>query len=256
MYQNVFDFSGKVVLCAGGYGGIGAEASKAFAECGASVVIVGRSQEKADALASKLKIEGLNAEGIGCDCTNEADIAEMVTAVTKKHEHIDVLVNFLGGNVRIDADKYDLTNWNKIIDLNLTSCMLLCREIGKTMIRQQKGKIVLLGSVRSELGLSKEYTAYCAAKGGVKMYGRCLAAEWAKYGINVNVVAPTFVPTEQVADMLKDQNFLNSLLNRIPLKRLASTTDVANAVLFFSSAASDFITGQILLVDGGITSTQ
>jgi gluconate 5-dehydrogenase len=256
MYTNTFDFTGKVALIAGGYGGLGAEASRAFAQLGATVLVVGRNKEKAEALASEINQAGQTAEGIGCDCMNEEEVILMVEAIAAKYGKIDILVNYLGGNCRQPAEKYELVNWNRIMDLNLTSSMLLCRESGKVMIKQKAGKIILLGSVRSELGLEADYTAYCAAKGAVKMYAKCLAAEWAKYNINVNVVAPTFVETLQVADMLSDVTVRTKLLSRIPLGRFASEADVTHAVLFFSSSASDFITGQLLLVDGGVTSRQ
>lgn len=256
MYKNLFDLTGKIVVTVGGYGGIGKEASYAFADCGATVVIVGRNIEKAEALAETIIKSGGQAEGLGYDCTGEEGVIQLAEYIKNKYGKLDVLVNFLGGNVREDADKFKVESWEKIMRNNLTSCMLLCRELGKMMIEQKSGKIVLLGSVRSELGLPNEYVGYCAAKGAIKMYAKCLASEWAKYNINVNVVAPTFVATEKPSSMLKNKEFYDNLLKRIPLGRLASPGDVAKAILFFSSPASEFITGQLLLIDGGITTQQ
>lgn len=255
-YRDATDLSGKVVLNAGGYGGLGAETSRAYAECGATVVIAGHNAEKAEALANEIRASGGSAEAWRCDCTNEGEIAALARHIDETYGRLDILVNFLGGNVPRKAEEFDLEAWERILRNNLTSCMLLCREAGKLMIRQDYGKIVLIGSVRSELGLPREYVGYCAAKGGIKLYAKCLAAEWAQFHICVNVVAPTMVETDQVAYILNDPARRKSFFERIPLGRFGTPQDVAQACLFFSTPATDFITGQCLLVDGGVTSRQ
>jgi glucose 1-dehydrogenase len=145
-----------------------------------------------------------------------------------------------------------------VIDINLKGAMFQAQAVAKHMIRQGAGgKQVHIGSVRTQLALrGRGYAAYCATKGGLAMLCKQLAAEWAPHRINVNVVAPTFVNTEMSAHMLADPAFYQSLVSRIPLGRIAEPEDVMQAVLFFVSAASDFITGQTLYVDGGITATQ
>jgi NAD(P)-dependent dehydrogenase (short-subunit alcohol dehydrogenase family) len=141
--------------------------------------------------------------------------------------------------------------------VNLKGAMFQAQAAARHMIRQGGGKQVHLGSVRSLLGLrGRGYAAYCAAKGGLVILCKQLAAEWAPHGINVNCVAPTFIRTQQVAAMLSDANFYNNLIGRIPLGRIGEPDDVANAVLFFVSGASDFVTGQTLYLDGGLTATQ
>lgn len=256
MYRDFTDLTGKVVLNAGGYGGLGAEATRAYVECGATVVIAGHNEEKAKRLEQEILAAGGKAEAFCCDCTNEADVIRLVEHVDRTYGRLDIMVNFLGGNIPRKAEEFDLDAWERILRNNLTSCMLLCRESGKIMIRQNYGKIVLIGSVRSELGLPREYVGYCAAKGGIKLYGKCLAAEWAQFNICVNVVAPTMVETDQVAYILEDPARRKSFFDRIPLGRFGTPQDVAAACLFFSVPATDFITGQCLLVDGGVTSRQ
>ena len=148
--------------------------------------------------------------------------------------------------------------WDNVFDVNLKGAMFQAQAAARHMIRQGGGgKQVHIGSVRTLLGLrGRGYAAYCATKGGLAILCKQLAAEWAPHQINVNVVAPTFVRTELVAHMLSDAAFYNSLVARIPLGRIAEPADVSNAVLFFASSASDFITGQTLYLDGGITATQ
>lgn len=256
MYRDSMDLAGRVVLNAGGYGGLGAEATRAYAECGATVVIAGHNLEKAELLEREIRDRGGRAEAYCCDCTDEAEIVRLVQHIDQTYGRLDILVNFLGGNIPRKAEAFDLEAWERILRNNLTSSMLLCREAGKVMIRQRYGKIVLIGSVRSELGLPREYVGYCAAKGGIKLYAKCLAAEWAQFNICVNVVAPTMVETEQVAYILEDPERRKSFFDRIPLGRFGTPQDVAAACLFFSVPATDFITGQCLLVDGGVTSRQ
>lgn len=256
MYRDSMDLAGRVVLNAGGYGGLGAEATRAYAECGATVVIAGHNLEKAELLEREIRDRGGRAEAYCCDCTDETEIVRLVQHIDQTYGRLDILVNFLGGNIPRKAEAFDLEAWERILRNNLTSSMLLCREAGKVMIRQRYGKIVLIGSVRSELGLPREYVGYCAAKGGIKLYAKCLAAEWAQFNICVNVVAPTMVETEQVAYILEDPERRKSFFDRIPLGRFGTPQDVAAACLFFSVPATDFITGQCLLVDGGVTSRQ
>jgi glucose 1-dehydrogenase len=156
------------------------------------------------------------------------------------------------------ADEVTEEVWDNVIDINLKGAMFQAQAAARHMIRQGSGgKQVHIGSVRTQLALrGRGYAAYCATKGGLGMLCKQLAAEWAPHGINVNVVAPTFVNTEMSAAMLADPGFYQSLVSRIPLGRIAEPEDVMQAVLFFVSPASDFITGQTLYVDGGITATQ
>lgn len=148
--------------------------------------------------------------------------------------------------------------FDNVLAVNLKGAMFQAQAATTHMIQQGSGgKQVHIGSVRTQLALrGRGYAAYCASKGGLGMLCKQLPAEWAPQGINVNVVAPTFINTQMSARMLADANFHQSLVSRIPLGRIAEPEDVMRAVLFFVSLAADFITGQILYVDGGITATQ
>jgi NAD(P)-dependent dehydrogenase (short-subunit alcohol dehydrogenase family) len=181
-----------------------------------------------------------------------------VDEVTSQFGRLDILVNCVGLNR--EEKVLDLTeeNFDYVISANLKSAVFLAQAAARHMIaRGEGGKQVHLGSVRTLLGLrGRGYAAYTAAKGGLGTMCKQLAAELAPHRINVNVVAPTFVRTEQVAAMLADPDFYSALTARIPLGRVAEPEEVMQAVLFFAAPASDFITGQILYLDGGITATQ
>lgn len=256
--KQLFCVEGKVALITGGYGGIGQTISDGLASLGAKVAITGHNVEKAKACASSLQAKGLEAYGCGFDVVSVPDIQRMVDEVVGHFGRIDILVNTVGLNREEKATEVTEQAFDHVLDVNLKGAMFQAQAVARHMIREGTGgKQVHLGSVRTQLGLrGRGYAAYCSAKGGLGILCRQLAAEWAPNKINVNVVAPTFIGTEQVAKMLSDRAFYDSIVNRIPLGRIGTPQDVLGAVFFLVSPASDFITGQTLYVDGGITVTQ
>jgi NAD(P)-dependent dehydrogenase (short-subunit alcohol dehydrogenase family) len=245
-------FDGKVALVTGGYGGIGAPVCRGLADLGAKVAVAGHNADKAKACA-----ESIGGYAARFDGLSVADTRRMVDEVAAHYGRLDILVNCVGLNREAKAEELDEERWDYVVDANLKSAMFQAQAAARHMIAGGGGKQVHIGSVRTHLGLrGRGYAAYCAAKGGLAILCKQLAAEWAPHQINVNVVAPTFVRTDQVAQMLADPNFYNALVARIPLGRIAEPDDVRNAVLFFASTAADFVTGQTLYLDGGITATQ
>jgi NAD(P)-dependent dehydrogenase (short-subunit alcohol dehydrogenase family) len=253
--SGAFRVDGKIALITGGYGGIGEAVSRALMANGAKVAVAGHNAEKAAACATSL---GRDAYAACFDVTSVPDTERMVDDVAVHFGRIDILVNCVGLNREEKAGEVTEDRFDHVLDVNLKGAMFQAQAAARHMLKHgHGGKQVHIGSVRSMLGLrGRGYAAYCAAKGGLSIMCRQLAAEWAPDKINVNVVAPTFVRTQQVAAMLSDPAFYSSLVGRIPLGRIAEPDDVANAVLFFVSPASDFITGQTLYLDGGITTTQ
>jgi gluconate 5-dehydrogenase len=254
----LFRLDGKVALVPGGYGGIGAAVCRGLAAAGAKVVIAGQRAERTEALAEQLRQDGAEAFAAPFNANKVADIQRMVDSAVAHFGRLDILVNCVGLNR--EEKLLDITedNFDFVYSANLKSALFLSQAAARHMIPQGNGgKLVHLGSVRTLLGLrGRGYAAYCAAKGGLGTMCKQLAAELAPHRINVNVVAPTFVRTEQVAAMLSDPQFYATLTARIPLGRVAEPEEVMHAVLFFVSRASDFITGQTLYLDGGITATQ
>jgi gluconate 5-dehydrogenase len=254
VFKNLFDLTGRVALVTGGSGGLGGETALAFADYGADVVITSRRKEPLDKMAAEIAEKtGRKVEGIPCDVTKESGVIDLVSSVVKDHGKIDILANFAGMNIPKPAEEYPLEDWKTIIDANATSVMLCSREVGKTMIPRKMGKIINVSSVRGEYALPKNYLGYCATKAAVNMITRQMACEWAKHNILVNAIAPTVVETALTAHLFKDAQFSASLKARIPLGRWAMPADIVGTVLFLASDASNFITGQIIYVDGGVT---
>ena len=258
LLQKLFRLDGKVALVTGGYGGIGEAVCRGLAAVGAKVAVAGRNGTKAEQLASSLKQDGYDAFGIAFDAVNLSEIRQMVDDTASHYGRLDILVNCVGLNREEKLLDVTEENFDFVYSSNLKSAFFLSQAAAKHMVAQgQGGKQVHLGSVRTQLGLrGRGYAAYCAAKGGLGTMCKQLAAELAPDNINVNVVAPTFVRTEQVAAMLADPQFYDALTARIPLGRIAEPDDVMQAILFLVSPASNFITGQTLYLDGGITATQ
>jgi NAD(P)-dependent dehydrogenase (short-subunit alcohol dehydrogenase family) len=256
--EELFRLDGKVALVTGGYGGIGEAVCRGLTSMGAKVAISGHNGERARALAQALEGEGKAAWATAFEATSVSATREMVDAAAEHFGRLDILVNCIGLNREEKAEEITEEQFDYVLDVNLKSAMFQAQAVAAHMIRQGSGgKQVHLGSVRSMLALrGRGYAAYCAAKGGLITLCRQLSAEWAPHAINVNVVAPTFVRTEQVAKMLADKTFYSNLVSRIPLGRIAEPEDVMAAVLFLITPGSNFITGQTLYLDGGITSTQ
>lgn len=258
LLNQLFRLDGKVVVVSGGYGGIGEAVSRGLAQVGAKVAVAGHNADKAHKLANQLKSEGLDAFAVQFDAASVSEIGAMVNTVANHYGSIDILVNCVGLNREEKAEDITEEMFDFVYTANLKSAMFLSQAAARHMIKQGTGgKHVHLGSVRTKLALrGRGYAAYCAAKGGLAILCKQLAAEWAPHGINVNVVAPTFVRTEQVAEMLSDEEFYAELTKRIPLARIAEPDEVMQSVLYFVSNASNFVTGQVLYLDGGITATQ
>jgi NAD(P)-dependent dehydrogenase (short-subunit alcohol dehydrogenase family) len=256
--EKLFRLDGKVALVTGGYGGIGEAVSRGLAASGAKVAISGHNGASATALAQVLKGEGHDAWATAFEAVSISETQRMVDEAAEHFGRLDILVNCIGLNREEKAEEVTEAMFDHVYNVNLKSAMFQAQASARQMIRQGTGgKQVHLGSVRSLLALrGRGYAAYCAAKGGLITLCKQLSAEWAPNGINVNVIAPTFIRTEQVAKMLADPTFYSNLIARIPLGRIGEPDDVMGAVLFLVSPAANFITGQALYLDGGITATQ
>lgn len=253
----MFDLNGRVALVAGGYGGIGEAVSWALASRGATVIVSGRSQERATLLVHQLTSAGHRAYAFSFDMGKVDDIRRHVDEVVQAHGSVDILVNCVGTQREQRAEDVTEEAWDAVSDMNLKSAFFLAQAAGRHQIRKGSGCQIHITSVRSLLALrGRGYAAYCATKGGLNILVKQLAAEWAPFGITVNGIAPTFIRTELVRSYLDDEQFYKSLVDRIPLGRIGDPIDVAGVALFLASPAAAFITGQILFVDGGITATQ
>ena len=256
--MNAFSLEGKKAFVPGGYGGIGEAIAQALAEAGAAVTIAGRSAGKAEALAGFLAAAGHEAHGIAMDAHKVADIQAAVDEAAQRMGGLDVLVNCIGMNREQRIDEVTEDTFDEIYRANLRSAMFLAQSAARHQIAGRRGgKQVHMLSVRAQLGMRGfGYSAYCATKGALVMLVKQHALELAPHDIQVNGVAPTVVLTEAAEKWRSDEKRWQALLARIPLGRVAEARDVAGATLFFCSGASDFVTGQVLYVDGGITAGQ
>jgi NAD(P)-dependent dehydrogenase (short-subunit alcohol dehydrogenase family) len=254
----LFRLDGKVALITGGYGGIGAPVCHALCARGARVGVAGHDSGKAHACAATLRAEGFDAWSDTFDARSQPETERLIESAVSHFGRVDILVNLVGGQREEKTGEVTSTNFDEVLALNLTSAMFQGQAAARHMIRQNAGgKLLFFGSVRSQLALrGRGFAAYCAAKGGLSVLTKQLAAELAEHRINVNALAPTFTRTPQVARWLDDPEFYRNLVARIPMGRVAETSDIVGAVLFFVSPASDFVTGQTLYVDGGVTATQ
>jgi NAD(P)-dependent dehydrogenase (short-subunit alcohol dehydrogenase family) len=256
--RSLFRLDGKVALVTGGYGGIGVPVCQALGQMGARVAVAGHNRDRADACAASLREGGCDARAATFDALSPADTTRMVDSVADDFGQIDILIDLVGGQREEKAGEVTEANFDEVLGLNLKTAMFQAQAAARHMIaRGAGGKQLFFGSVRSQLALrGRGFAAYCAAKGGLSLLTKQLAAEWAEHRINVNALAPTFTRTPQVARWLEDPNFYANLVARIPMGRIAEPEDIVGAVLFFVSSASNFVTGETLYIDGGITATQ
>jgi NAD(P)-dependent dehydrogenase (short-subunit alcohol dehydrogenase family) len=250
--MNSFDLTGKVAIVTGTSRGLGQYFGRALARAGADLVIT--SREPASLAAFKAEIEGLGRRALplALDVRDYASIQAMVQAAVAHYGKIDVLVNNAGCNVRKPALEVSWDDWNLVLETNLRGTFFVSQAVARHMIPRKYGRIINVGSVTSVAGYAG-LGPYGASRGGVKQLTMSLADDWGLHGVTVNCLAPGWFKTAQNAAMYENQEWLSYLCDRIPLKRPGQPHDLDGAVVFLASDASAYITGQILLVDGGIS---
>jgi gluconate 5-dehydrogenase len=254
----LFDLGGKVAFVPGGYGGIGSAIAQALARQGALVVIAGRDPVRAESHAARLRDDGLAATSVALDAHSVASIRAAVDATVAVHGTIDILMNCVG--IQREEALQDVTEdaWDEVVAVNLKAAMFMAQAVARRQIAAGRGgRHVHLLSVRAQLGLrDRGYSAYCSTKGALVMLVRQHAMELARHGITVNGIAPTVVRGEMGRHWLDNPVTARAIVERIPLGRVAEPRDLVGAAIYLSAPASDFLTGQILYLDGGITAGQ
>ncbi|MBI2853361.1 MAG: glucose 1-dehydrogenase [Chloroflexi bacterium] len=254
---NLFRVDDKVAVVVGGAGGIGELLGHGLAEYGAKVAIADINLPKAEEVAQDIRLK-LQAEAVAfqVDVADEGSVAKLVEQVVSKYGTVDILVNSQRQRVTSNqaGTEIPVADWDMMFNVNVKSIMLTCREFGKLMTGKKSGKVINLSSVRGiRANLRGGNEAYCATKGAVDMITRSLASEWAQYNINVNAIGPSVIATPSSKRTFKDPKQLQKHIANMPMKRMGTTEDIVGACIFLASPASDFITGQILYVDGGLT---
>lgn len=264
--KKLFDLTGRVAIVTGGSIGLGRQIAQGLAEMGAHVALCARKQERCQQAAEELQKLGVKAIALACDVTNPASVQTMVDATLSQLGRIDILINNAGISWGAPVEEMRLEDWNKVIETNLTGTFLCSQAVGKVMIRQHqsspgqggssqggvnRGKIINIASVAGLGGAPPELPAigYHASKGGVISFTKDLACKWASHNIQVNAIAPGWFPTHMSHRVLEHHKEL--FLSHIPLRRFGNEHDLKGAAVFLASDASNYVTGQVLVVDGG-----
>ena len=252
MTDSPFDLTGKVAVVTGASRGLGQYFGRALARAGADLVITGRRLADLQAFQREIESMGRRAVPLELDVRNEASIRQFASDTLSAFAAVDVLVNNAGCNVRKPAVDITWDDWNLVLDTNLRGSFFVAQAFAPHMIARRYGRIINIGSVTSVFGYAG-IGPYCASRGGIKQLTMSLADEWGPHGITVNCLAPGWFKTQQNAVLYQNQKWVDYLEDRIPLKRPGQPNDLDGAVVFLASDASAYITGQTLLVDGGIS---
>ena len=249
----MFDLTGKVVIVTGGGGGLGKPIAIALAKCGADVIVTSRDESHLAPVVQEIEALGRKGVAISADVTSAESVKAMVDKVMDKFGKIDVLVNVAGTNTRFAAEEIAPEEFERVIRFNILGTFLACQAVGRVMIEQGYGKIVNMSSVRGRVAPDMGGSAYATSKGGVDQLTRTLAAEWAKYGITVNAVAPALIMTDMTREFLSKPEVYSKVTAQIPVKRLGVPEEVVGPTVLLASDESNFMTGQIIYVDGGLS---
>jgi gluconate 5-dehydrogenase len=252
MSTDLFKLDGRVALVTGSSQGIGYSIAKGLAQAGAHVVLNGRDKEKLAAARDQLAALGLQISVAPFDVVDQRDVIAAVDVIEERVGPIDILVNNAGTQKRGAFVDYDREDWDHIISTNLSSVFVVAQAVTRKMVPRGRGKIINIASVMSELGRAT-IAAYTASKGGVKMLTRSLAAELGKHNIQVNAIGPGYFITELNKALVEDEAFSTWLKARTPAGRWGDTDELIGAAVFLSSRASDYVSGHLLMVDGGLT---
>jgi NAD(P)-dependent dehydrogenase (short-subunit alcohol dehydrogenase family) len=246
----IFDLSGQVALVTGGSSGLGRRFALVLSAAGATVAICARRRDRLQEVAATAE----RLVPVQCDVTDEAAVVAMVEQLGTDLGRIDILVNNAGGHIISAAEDESLADFRRVMDLNLTSVFHLTRLVGRRMLAQGRGSIINIASIMGLVASSPvKEASYCASKGAVVNLTRELAVQWAGRGVRVNCIAPGWFPSELTAEMLKDDKSIRWLERNTPMRRAGRPGELDGALLLLAGAASSFITGQTITVDGGWT---
>lgn len=247
----MFNLTDKTAIVTGGNRGIGFAIAQGLARQGARIVIANRNEDAGMVAVQRLRDQGLQAEAIATDVSVGSSVAHLVDSVLKRFDRIDILVNSAAVIVRKPVEDVSEEEWDRIMGTNLRGAFLCCRDVGRHMIAQRKGKIINISSNVSQV-IQPLRSVYCVSKAGLSHLTRAMALEWAPYGVNVNAIGPgptiTELNSKYFAENPRD---LQDRIDSIPMGRMGAPTDHVGAAIFLASEASDYMTGQTLIVDGG-----
>lgn len=250
--EDLFALKEKIALVTGAGQGIGEAIALSYMKAGIHVILAGRTCSKLERVAKLGMEDGSTCEVYPLDIQSESDILACFAHIRGKYGCLDILVNNAGVSIRNNAENLSLEDWNTVITTNLTGSFLCAREAGNIMLAQRKGKIINITSTYAFVGRYQR-VAYASSKGGELQMTKTMAVEWAPYNICVNALAPTATVTPMTNALQENSEALKNMLQKIPMGRLAKPEEMVGAALYLASEASNFVTGQTILVDGGFT---
>jgi NAD(P)-dependent dehydrogenase (short-subunit alcohol dehydrogenase family) len=252
MSLEIFDLSGKVAMVTGSTRGLGETAAKALAKAGADVAICGRKRDDLDRVSSAIKELGRDSAGFFLDVTSKDSVLEGVDGIMNHFGKVDILVNNAGVNNRVPVLEFPEESWDWIINTNLKGYFLVAQAVVPQMLERGYGKVINISSILGTVALQNQ-VAYASSKGGVNQMTKVMAVEWAREGVRVNAIGPTYFETDLVAPIRNDPERFNFINERTPMGRWGYLPELEGIVIFLASPASDFITGQTIYIDGGWT---
>jgi NAD(P)-dependent dehydrogenase (short-subunit alcohol dehydrogenase family) len=252
MGMEIFSLANKVSMVTGSSKGLGRSAALALAKAGSDVAVCGRNQADVDKVVEEIRELGSNAAGFLFDVTQKQSVQQGVEQIVSHFGCIDILLNNAGTNHRVPVLEYPEEQWDKILQTNLKAYYLVAQQVVPQMIQRNYGKVINMSSILGHVGLPNQL-AYASSKGGVEQMTKVMALEWAKQGVRVNAIAPTYFETEMVSQIRQDAERFNFINERTPMGRWGQIEEIEGVVIFLAGSGSDFITGQSLVIDGGWT---
>ncbi|MBF7082876.1 SDR family oxidoreductase [Desulfallas sp. Bu1-1] len=250
--KNLFDLTGKTAIVTGAASGLGQQIAIGVAAYGANVVAVGSPRHGAEKTIEEIKKIGGKAIGLQVDVSNAAEVKQMAQYALDEFGAIDIAYNVPGINVRKEALDLTEEEWDRVIKVNLKGVYLCAKTIGEVMVKQRRGRMINMSSIFGTVCMKRQ-VAYATSKGGINQMTKVLAVEWAPYGVTVNAIAPAYMKTPLVRQVMEDKEWYEDVKSRNAMQRLGEPEEIIGPAVFLGSDASSFITGTILYVDGGWT---
>ena len=252
MTNSLFSLEGRTALVTGSSRGLGRAIARGLGEAGASIIVNGIDKERCEKAAAELAEECFKARALPFDVTDDASVVAAFGRIDEEGVEVDILVNNAGIQLRKPIIELAAQDWQRVIDTNLTSAFLVGREAAKRMLPRGRGKVINIGSLMSNLGRAT-VAPYTAAKGGIKLLTQAMAAEWAGEGIQANAIGPGYMLTDMNQALIDNPQFDGWVKARTPARRWGKPEELVGAAVFLASPASDYVNGQIIYVDGGMS---